>query len=204
MTQHHPPSGTHTSSARHASDPRTACPHDRSQKEAVAGMRCCGSVLKRKSRKRLKDHSAEATTTERRNTRPSPKLHTMHDPRGLCPDSVTTRCTNSKAHKSQAHNLRPPNRLPARPLQERSGRWHAVLRRCAEAGHATCTAHSSVTGAPRALFPDNLLYISMRAKSSSPSRTARHTSQAKYLRSKASRLEGATHQQEPSSKSTDA
>ena len=35
-----------------------------------------------------------------------------------------------------AHRLRPPNRLPAEPLQERNGWQHAVLRECAEAGGA--------------------------------------------------------------------
>ena len=86
--------------------------------------------------------------------------------------------------KAQKHpNAKPTPQTPEPPAHATTPKtkWCVACGAagvCRGAGETKGKAHDNVTTAPGTEPPDKRVYISMRAKSSSPPRTARHTSQS--------------------------
>ena len=82
---------------------------------------------------KLKAQGANVATPDRRSrTAPAIRKATRRANDSMLKNQVgTTTWTSIRALR-----LRPPNRLPTQPPQQRSGQRHAVLRRCAEAKQA--------------------------------------------------------------------
>ena len=142
-TNSEPQRGRARLAERSASDPRTACPRNRLNKEAASGMRCCGGVLKR-SRRQAKCADANATTPDRR-------------PRTAQAIRIAIQRANAATHKRPLRDTtwtreirpaprhKPPNRPHTKLRQPRSGRWHAVLRKRAETKQAASSRRTART-----------------------------------------------------------
>ena len=119
------------------------------------------------------------------------------DPRTACPPdrfkkkrsaacgaAEVYRSEASGQQKAQKHpNAKPTPQTPEPPAHATTPKtkWCVACGAagvCRGAGKAKGKAHDNVTTAPGTEPPDKRVYINMRAKSSSPPRTARHTSQS--------------------------
>ena len=119
---------------------------------------------------------------------PEPPAHTAASEReavgGMrCCGGVLKRGNWGK-QKAQKHpNAKPTPQTPEPPAHATTPKtkWCVACGAagmCRGAGKAKGKAHDNVTTAPGTEPPDKRVYINMRAKSSSPPRTARHTSQS--------------------------
>ena len=109
---------------------QTASPKKRPAACGAAGV-CWGEASGK-----LKAHGANVATQHRR-SKPTPAIQkaTQRVNDSMLQNKIGT--TKGTSKNRRATRLRLPNRLPAQPLQQRSGQRHAVLRKCAEAERAT-------------------------------------------------------------------